>query len=1045
VEPDGGASNVNEDEVPSVGQASPEPSQPKKKRRRRWPWVLLATLLLLVVGLRAALPTLVERGAAYGSRYWLGLPARIDNADFSLLDGTFVLEGVSVGADPDSVAPTDAALEPPAIDPNLALLHFDRVSAHLSWQDLREGRIRLTELALEAPSVRVLRESDGAIDPLRHARPLAPPSPPEAPAADEAPSEPWPVALDRFALSAPNLVIVDPASGENLLAFSLEKFALDKVSAKGSEFALGGVDVEGPVLRVRRDLVLAAPKPAGAPSTVSAPPEAVTLPPAGAVPAAAPAPSDAAAAAPAPAPAAAAPAAPAPGDSTPPAPAPAVTVPAAPAPAPIPPAPAGAAPVADQAESARASASGETAAAGASGEAAPAAGTAATDAASAAPPAAAPAPKSAAAPAAGYRIEKIDIARATFTWVTDKGPLDVALTLKASDITADEGKRFPLDLQLDIAKGHIGITGEVGILPPSYTGKLAWSGLPFPPLLLASLPDLAEWLRSADSMGDLTIDADIAGVNGPPSLRMSGRSSVDALAIADPGDKEFALGWKQLEVVMKNLLVPLPEPGKPARTTVADFELVKLVEPKIRYRHPSPALYALLGVPVPVPAPAPAPGKSAKPAAVAAKAAPPAAKKPTTNASKGAAKPDAKAVVAANAAKADAPPPPVDVSIANLELEAGDLEVTDTTVAPAVTTTVKSLFVTARAVHFPDPEASGVKIRAILPKASPLTIEGALRPGNNGDFTLSLQKLDLPVFSPYASAAGATLDAGQFSLTSKIKLRGTTTQVDNDLVLRKFGVSLRDPSSFDRSFGVPIDLALALLRDPSGDIKLRIPVKIGEKGAEISMGAVIASALKAALLGAVTAPLKMLGGAFEGAGSMVGGLAGGMFGIAPIGSAAGGAELAEDASSRADGLAKLLAQRPTMGLLLRGRTGAEDLPLVAEQILIERVKAGDGVPSVDGAGLLVRRRLSQFLEARDKALTKGKPQPEPLSADDKAVFDRCIAKVEVPPARLDALAKARADKLRDLLLAKGVNAERLTIGEREAEGSPGVLVSLRSR
>ncbi|MFN2427568.1 MAG: hypothetical protein ABR587_14090, partial [Candidatus Binatia bacterium] len=91
-------------------------------------------------------------------------------------------------------------------------------------------------------------------------------------------------------------------------------------------------------------------------------------------------------------------------------------------------------------------------------------------------------------------IERVDIARATFTWVTLKGPLDVALTLKASNITADEGERFPIDLQLEIAKGRIGITGDVGILPPSYIGKLSWSGLPFPPLLLASLPEFAEWL-----------------------------------------------------------------------------------------------------------------------------------------------------------------------------------------------------------------------------------------------------------------------------------------------------------------------------------------------------------------------------------------------------------------------------------------------------------------------------------------------------------------------------------------------------------------------
>ncbi|MFN2427664.1 MAG: hypothetical protein ABR587_14585, partial [Candidatus Binatia bacterium] len=163
--------------------------------------MILALLVTSVVGLRAALPLLVERGAAYGSRYWLGLPARIDNADFALFDGIVVLEGVSVGAEPDAVEPLDAALEPPLLDAATALLHFDRISLHLGWKELREGIVHLTGVSLEAPSVRVIREADGAIDPLRHARPLAPPS--TGPEEPEEPGEPWLVAVDQFTLSTP--------------------------------------------------------------------------------------------------------------------------------------------------------------------------------------------------------------------------------------------------------------------------------------------------------------------------------------------------------------------------------------------------------------------------------------------------------------------------------------------------------------------------------------------------------------------------------------------------------------------------------------------------------------------------------------------------------------------------------------------------------------------------------------------------------------------------------------------------------------------------
>jgi hypothetical protein len=503
---------------------------------------------------------------------------------------------------------------------------------------------------------------------------------------------------------------------------------------------------------------------------------------------------------------------------------------------------------------------------------------------------------------------------------------------------------------------------------------------------------------------------------------MSGRSTVDALGVSDPSTREVSLGWKRLEVVMKEAIIPLPESGKPSRTTVASFDLVRLLEPKIHYTHPSPALNALLGIPPGV-APPPQPSAPPKPE--------PAAKK--------SAKPAPPAKVARPTEPA--PPPPVDVTIASLVLEAGDLEAVDTTVKPPVTSTVRELFVSARNVHFPDPEAKTIRIRAILPKASALTLEGDLRKGNNGDFTISLQKLDLPVFSPYAAAAGATLDAGQASVKTRLKMRGATMQVDNELVLQKFGVSLHDPSSFDRSFGVPIDLALALLRDPKGDIRLTIPVRIDEKGAQVSMGAIIASALKAAMIGAVTSPLKMLGAAFGG-GEGEGGAPN--LGIAPIAATPGLADLAADAAARSDGLARLLADRPAMVLVLKGRTGTEDRPLVAEQLLVEKLESGAGLPDMEGAGFLAKRRISQaFLAKSPKAANK--KAPEPLSKEDQALYDRYVAGVEIPPARLDELAKKRAENAKALLVARKVATDRIQIGARDAEGSPAVVLAISSK
>ncbi len=135
-------------------------------------------------------------------------------------------------------------------------------------------------------------------------------------------------------------------------------------------------------------------------------------------------------------------------------------------------------------------------------------------------------PESAASPAAssrsGFRIKQINIERAEFTWLSAKGPLDVAMTLKASGLTADQGKHFPLDLSLQLGKGTVGLSGEAGVLPPYYKGRVQWDGIALAPLLIAAAPELAAWLQSTTSSGDLKVSADLAGRKGDPGCASPG-------------------------------------------------------------------------------------------------------------------------------------------------------------------------------------------------------------------------------------------------------------------------------------------------------------------------------------------------------------------------------------------------------------------------------------------------------------------------------------------------------------------------------------------
>jgi len=224
---------------------------------------------------------------------------------------------------------------------------------------------------------------------------------------------------------------------------------------------------------------------------------------------------------------------------------------------------------------------------------------------------------------------------------------------------------------------------------------------------------------------------------------------------------------------------------------------------------------------------------------------------------------------------------------------------------------------------------------------------------------------------------------------------------------------------------------LALLRDPKGDIQLPIPLEYGEQGASAGIGTILLGALKAALTGAVTSPIKAVGALLPSGGAA-------QISFDPIPFAPGSAEPPADAAARLAPLAALLQQRPSLGLAVLGSAGPEDRARLAEEILIERVAAERGLPEVADAGFFARRRVQGTLEAR------GRGEAGALEPDDEALFARYLAAADVPEARYTELARRRGDALVQALAAgSGIDPSRLPVEATSPGGGPEVTLELR--
>jgi hypothetical protein len=226
------------------------------------------------------------------------------------------------------------------------------------------------------------------------------------------------------------------------------------------------------------------------------------------------------------------------------------------------------------------------------------------------------------------------------------------------------------------------------------------------------------------------------------------------------------------------------------------------------------------------------------------------------------------------------------------------------------------------------------------------------------------------------------------------------------------------------------DLALALLRDPSGDITISAPITFDADGAGVDLGPIILSALRSALQGAITSPLKMLGMLIpEGASADT-------FGALPF--APGEDEPGPDARAQLESLAEFIENRPMLRLSLDGHWSAEDRAPTARKILRELADSGGDFPEVDGASFLARRRVASALRA-------GEGAEDALAPDDKALLEKFVAAQEVSEARFRALAEARAQSLRTTLLDFGSSAEALLIGKTSPSDQPSVTIDLDSR
>lgn len=422
----------------------------------------------------------------------------------------------------------------------------------------------------------------------------------------------------------------------------------------------------------------------------------------------------------------------------------------------------------------------------------------------------------------------------------------------------------------------------------------------------------------------------------------------------------------------------------------------------------------------------------------------------------------------ADSGRAAADAKPIEARVERIRFRNGVVDYADQSLVLPFATRVSAVTGTIVGVSTQPSRRAQVKAGGEIPPYGSASVEGALIPSNPKQFLdlhVLFKNVSIPPLSPYTvTFAGRKVDAGNLWLDLDYKIVDGQLLGENkvQLVDFKLGERVEAPNALD----LPLDLAVALLTDAEGRIRLAVPVRGDVDNPKFDVGALIREAIGNVLTRIVSAPFRALANLFgSGEGDRV----------ADIEFGSGSAALAPPEREKLAKVAAALKQRPQLKLVVDGpyapkRDGealrAQRARLELATALGDKLAAGEDPGPIAYGDANTQRELerlltkhagegaveavaSRYKEQAGKRADRVNPalavigRASPDQAFYQALFDRLVAAYPLSDGALQALATQRAQAIVDYLIrSAGADAGRVAAGDiRSVEDPSGSSVS----
>jgi len=158
-------------------------------------------------------------------------------------------------------------------------------------------------------------------------------------------------------------------------------------------------------------------------------------------------------------------------------------------------------------------------------------------------------------------------------------------------------------------------------------------------------------------------------------------------------------------------------------------------------------------------------------------------------------------------------------------------------------------------------EPSTLDFEGAVDEFGMVSISGALTPlvpEQNTAVAVSFQNVDIPKFTSYSIPfAGREIAEGRLGLELEYSIKDGQLQGKNNIVISEF--ALGDKVPHPDATSLPLDLAVALLKDVDGNIDLDLPVSGDINDPQFSFGGIVGKAIANLIVKIVASPFMLLG------------------------------------------------------------------------------------------------------------------------------------------------------------------------------------------